>query len=59
MLICGGVSRVSGGRDMCILFVRRIRSTSNGRDEEGMRGWKSSYLVGGVGGGNYGRRAAI
>ena len=27
---------------MCILFVRRIRNISNGRDEEG-GGWRSSY----------------
>ena len=32
------MSRVLGGRDMYILFVRRIRNISNDRDEEGREG---------------------
>jgi len=36
--------RVLGGRDMCILYVRRIRNISNDRDEERRRVEKQLWV---------------
>lgn len=43
--------RVLDGRGMCILYVRRIRSISSGRDREGCRGLGSGEGKEGDGGG--------
>lgn len=52
MLIWDWVNRVLGGRDMCILFVRRIRNISNARDE------RKGRWGGGKGEGSYGIRGS-